>query len=111
MRKTAGSLREKEGGGQVSYVEAVGDVEEGVDEDTVTVSLELKVPEEDIGLEEGKSLVNDVHLVSLGARGGTTDLGLERQNEKVADGLVVTLVEAGVVGLIIKENKKMEFRE
>jgi len=111
MRKTAGSLREKEGGGQVSYVEAVGDVEEEVDEDTVTVSLELKVPEEDIGLEEGKSLVNDVHLVSLGARGGTTDLGLERQNEKVADGLVVTLVEAGVVGLRRKEKKKMEFRE
>ena len=91
-----------------TYVEAVSDVEEEVDQDTVTVSLELKVPEEDIGLEQSQSLINNVLLVSLGRRGRATDLGLQGEHEDVADGLVVALVEARVVGLFAEKKKKKE---
>ena len=82
-----------------AYVEAVSDVEEEVNEDTVTVSLELKVPEEDIGLEQSQRLIHNIQLISLGRGSRATDLGFQGKHKEIANGLVVALVKARVIGL------------
>lgn len=89
-------------------VEAGGDVEGDVDEESVGVAKDLKVAEEDVGLEETEGLVDDVLLVAGALRGRTLEGGGAEGEEgevgnvlSVSEGdgltLVLLLVELTVV--------------
>ena len=71
--------------------EAGGDVKGDVDEKSVGIAKNLKVTEEDVGLEETEGLVDDVLLVGRALGGGTFVLaGAEGEERQVGDVLPVS---------------------